>query len=183
MGRARRGGEGGISLECARRGGIVRFKSREIAELDEGDGATDVEGAINGWVPCYDGGQPVQEALDAAFDALDNLPPALRKASIMDGFCYLISPLRSAGRLPQSALAPGPCGTRFLTMGCSLSSQRRLRSWIVLRAHHYRDGARGPNSTKTRAPSRCMARTCLTHCTDETMCLERVATESLPEEP
>ena len=37
---------------------------------------------------------------------------------------------------------------------------------------------RGPNSTKTRAPSRCIARTCSTHLTDDTMCLLRRATDS-----
>jgi len=40
--------------------------------------------------------------------------------------------------------------------------------------------ARGPNSTKTRAPSRYMACTCFTHCTDETICLRSSAAESAP---
>ena len=39
---------------------------------------------------------------------------------------------------------------------------------------------RGPNSTKQRAPSACIARTCLIHCTDDVMCFVSIATESAP---
>lgn len=63
----------------------------------------------------------VHQAIDAGFDALDALPPLLRKSSLGDGFSFLICPLvpdsadgngsesidNSGLFLPPSALAPG----------------------------------------------------------------------------
>ena len=47
-------------------------------------------------------------ALDEAFAALDNLPDALRRTSLGQGFCFLIAPLPDKGAmLPETALQPG----------------------------------------------------------------------------
>ena len=78
------------------------------APTAEADAATaEPAGTINGWQPCFADQQPVQAALDTAFDALDALPAALRKTSLLDGFCFLVVPLPSLAPLPESALTPG----------------------------------------------------------------------------
>ena len=67
----------------------------------------------------------VHTAVDAAFDALADLPPLLQKRSLGDGFCYLIVPLEAEGEggeggggdilLPPSALKPGGRLRAFLS--------------------------------------------------------------------
>lgn len=57
-------------------------------------------------------GRPVAAAIDAALEALDELPPVLRRTSLGDGYCYLVAPLTPDGGdesslLPASALTPG----------------------------------------------------------------------------
>ena len=62
----------------------------------------------------------VHTAVDAAFDALAELPPLLQKRSLGDGFCYLVVPLEAEGDggdilLPPSALKPGGRLRAFLS--------------------------------------------------------------------
>ena len=74
------------------------------------EGEEQPQAAKRSWEECLPS-RPVAAAIDAAFDALDALPQALRKTSLGDGYCYLISPLETedGGRvlLPDAALAPG----------------------------------------------------------------------------
>lgn len=75
-------------------------------------GADESAAPLRAWEPCVSS-QPVHQAIDAALDALDALPPLLQRSSLCDGFSFLISPLPSADSgsdgvlLPESTLAPG----------------------------------------------------------------------------
>ena len=89
----------------------------------EGEGADDAaestadasNGGSNGeWVQCLEH-QPVLEALDVAFAALDNLPDPLRRTSLGDGFTYLVAPLPQCVSLSPSALVPGARVRVFLS--------------------------------------------------------------------
>jgi len=70
------------------------------------DAAEESEAQLITWQPCLDH-RSVEAAIDAALSALNDLPAVLRKTSLGEGFCYLISPLPGSESLPESALAAG----------------------------------------------------------------------------
>ena len=86
-------------------------------DSDARDGATCI-----GPYRCVVPNSAVDRAVEEAFDVLGGLPPLLQKASLGDGFSYLIVPLEADGGstndglfLPDSALAPGGRVRAFLS--------------------------------------------------------------------
>ena len=120
----------------------LRLSVQTVPPRESADEDVDKQAAsVRTWQPCMDA-QPVHQAIDAAFEALNALPPALQRTSLGDGFAFLISPLPSAGEgaahgaseggsvlLPESALAPGGRLRVLLSEESDGGDEGGLASW------------------------------------------------------
>ena len=94
---------------------VERAQSEQVVQAPSSDDVGD--SAIIGDYERLLPSTAVAEAVDTAFDALDTLPPLMRKTSLGNGFCYLIAPLSAEQplHLPERAIAPGGRLRAFLS--------------------------------------------------------------------